>query len=77
MSLLHVALFIQLPPGDPAAENNGLVFRLASDLGYIAHSKKLYPLCEFLRSLAIDKGLGQVEIENHVATQRFHSAIQF
>lgn len=70
-------MFNQLQPGDPAAECNGLVFRLASDLCCVAHSKKIYPLCEFLRSLAIDKGLGQMEVENHVVTQRFHPANRF
>lgn len=61
--------------GDAQLETNGLVFRLQSDMAIISHSKKMYPVCQFLRSLAIEQGLANMQIENHRLTQRFHQAL--
>lgn len=53
------------------AESATIPFRLASDLDLVSFKKELQPLCHFMRMLAIDKGLGEVQMEDHDVTQRF------
>jgi len=56
-----------------AAEATGLVWRLGSDISFIAYQKKPTPVCEFLKFLAQDHGLATVDIENHVVTPKYHA----
>ena len=56
------------------AEGTGIVWRLRDDLMYLSHNKTLYPFCEFLKFLASNHGLGQVDLESHVLTQKYHPA---
>ena len=58
-----------------ATESNGLVWRLDSDLDIVCYKRKLMPLCEFMKKLATENGLGWVEMENHVVTQKYHEAV--
>ncbi|CAK9093865.1 FO synthase subunit 1, partial [Durusdinium trenchii] len=52
---------------DVQAENAVLPFRLGNDLDFVAYQKKPQALCEFLRWLAISKGLSDVKLEDHDA----------
>ena len=60
--------------GDLAAEKDTLAWRLASDLSLIsdAQDRSVYPLCKYLRKLAVEQGIGQLDIEDHELKQRFH-----
>lgn len=58
-----------------ASEPNGLVWRLDSDLQIVSYQKELMTLCEFMKKLATENGLGWVDLENHVVTQKFHAAV--
>ena len=64
-------------PGNVESENNGFPFRLANDKTFVAYEKKLFPLCQLLRSLAIEHGLSEMQLENHVLTQQFQAAVRF
>lgn len=33
----------------------------------------MYPLCELLRKFAVDSGMAEVAVENHLIRQRFHT----
>ena len=52
-------------PGDPKLELNTLPFRLDGDLTLVSYQKRVMPLCQMLRSLAVDSGIGHVELEDH------------
>lgn len=56
-------------------EGTGIVWRLETDLAIIAYQKKLYTVCEFMRHLANEHGLAQVDLESHVVTQKFHPPV--
>lgn len=56
-------------------EGTGVVWRLQDDFALISHNKQVVPLCEFLKTLANDHGLGQVELESHVLTEKHHPAV--
>ena len=59
--------------GDPALEKDTLPWRLKSDLSLVVSSDKaIQPLCKYLRKLAIEQGIGQLEIEDHELKARFH-----
>lgn len=58
--------------GNPSLENNGIPFRLADDLQIVSYQKTMYPVCERLRKFAVDNGVAEVAIENHLVRQRFH-----
>ena len=60
--------------GDLALEKNGLAFRLLSDINIISYQKQPQALCQFLRWLAIEKGMGEVKLEDHRVAGRFHTA---
>ncbi|CAK9079470.1 unnamed protein product, partial [Durusdinium trenchii] len=55
---------------DASRELHGVVWRVVDDLHFVAYNKKLLPVCQFLRMLAVDHGLGEVEFVDHVLTQR-------
>lgn len=57
---------VRLPlAGD--VDRRGVVFRVKDDLTYVvSEDKKPVPFCHYLRSLAIDRGIGQVDCEDHV-----------
>lgn len=61
--------------GDPLSEKNGVVWRLVSDQQFVSLQKKALPLCEVLRSLAVEQGLAEVAVEDHVVRQRFHPVL--
>lgn len=54
-------------------EDNGIPFCLSSDLELVSYQKTLYPLCELLRKFAVDSGMAEVALENHLIPQRFHT----
>lgn len=71
-------------PGDIAsADKNCIVWHLTSDQQLVSYKKRPLPLCELLRSLAVERGLAEVAVEDHVVKQRFHpvasmlSSLQF
>lgn len=67
--LLLVLLKIEdsgIAPGAAHTESGCLPFRLGSDLTLVAHNKKLVPLCELLRALASEHGIGDISMEDHV-----------
>lgn len=45
----------------------GLPFILKSDLDILAYNKEPMALCVFLRKLAVEQGLADVDIEFHVS----------
>ena len=55
-------------------ECSGLVFRLRSDMDLVVFNKSVMPLCSLLRLLAVDHGLGEVDVESHLVTQQHHPA---
>lgn len=58
--------------GDPNAESNVLPFCLRTDLDLVAYNMEVYPLCSYLRFLAIEKGFGEVQVEDHQLKQKYH-----
>ncbi|CAK9075367.1 unnamed protein product, partial [Durusdinium trenchii] len=48
-------------------------WRLTSDLNYVSSDRTLYPMCQFMRKLATEQGIGQLAIEDHSLSQRFHA----
>ena len=59
--------------GNVAVEENGLPFRVHSDLQILSYQKVQYRVCELLRKLAIEQGMGEVALEDHIVKQRFHA----
>lgn len=55
-----------LAAGSGNAEKTGLAFRLGSDLTLVSMGKKLQPVCELLRQLATNHGIGDITFEDHV-----------
>lgn len=54
---------------------NGLVLRFRNDLELIVtEDKKVMAVCEYLRYLATEKGIGSLTIEDHKMEQRMHEA---
>ena len=58
--------------GDPCAEKDALPWRLTNDMSLISSERTLYPVCKFLRKLATEQGIGQLEIEDHELAPRYH-----
>ena len=61
-----------LPGGVASAEKTCIAWHLTSDQQLVSYKKKPLPLCELLRSLAVERGLAEVAVEDHVVKQRFH-----
>ncbi|CAK9054749.1 FO synthase subunit 1 [Durusdinium trenchii] len=59
---------------DPSSEKETIPWRLTSDLNYVSSDRTLYPMCQFMRKLATEQGIGQLAIEDHSLSQRFHVA---
>lgn len=38
----------------------------------VVFNKSVMPLCSLLRLLAVDHGLGEVDVESHLVTQQHH-----
>ena len=56
-------------------EPSGLLLRFTSDLQLIvSEEKKIMALCEYLRFLATEKGIGSLTIEDHEMEPRMHEA---
>ena len=55
---------------------HGVPWRLCDDLALIAHNKDVVPLCQFLRKLAIDNGLSEVNVPDHQVKPRMVEASQ-
>lgn len=67
-------------PGDvTSTEKTCIIWRLTSDQQLVSYKKRPLPLCELLRSLAVERGLAEVAVEDHVVKQRFHpvASIEF
>ncbi|CAK9086345.1 FO synthase subunit 1 [Durusdinium trenchii] len=47
------------------------VERIADD--QFSEQRTLYPMCQFMRKLATEQGIGQLAIEDHSLSQRFHA----
>lgn len=60
---------------DPSAEKDVLPWRLSSDLSLVSSDRTLYPVCKFLRKLATEQGIGELEIEDHQLEPRYHAAV--
>ncbi|CAL1145066.1 unnamed protein product [Cladocopium goreaui] len=61
--------------GDPSAEKDVLPWRLSSDLSLVSSDRTWYPVCKFLRKLATEQGIGELEIEDHQLEPRYHAAV--
>ena len=59
--------------GDVSAETHVIPFRFSGDIDMVSYQKKPQPLCEFLRYLAINHGLGEMKVEDHTVEQRFQT----
>ncbi|CAK9078225.1 unnamed protein product [Durusdinium trenchii] len=49
---------------------HGVPWRLRNDLSLIAFEKELMPMCQLLRKLAVDNGLSEVQLPDHILTPR-------
>ena len=47
-------------------------WRLQNDLSLIAFEKTPSPLCQVLRYLAVDQGIGDLELEDHELAAQMH-----
>lgn len=53
--------------GEETTDTKGLVVRWTHDFNFIAsESKELLPLCQYLRLLATERGIGSLSIESHI-----------
>ena len=43
-----------------------MAWRLRNDLSLAAYQKELIPMCQLLRKLAVDQGLSEVQLPDHV-----------
>lgn len=77
-------LILQLPvrfrmipwPGSMSVDPKGLLLRFQNDLVLIANEEKqIMSICEYLRYLATEKGIGSVSIEDHSMQPRMREAI--
>ena len=68
-----LSLFLLIKQGDGCGEATVIPFRIANDLELIAYQKKPQAICSFMRSLTVEKGLTDVQLEDRNVTQRFHS----
>lgn len=59
--------------GDPKQELHGVVWRFKDDFNLVSYNKSIMPLCQFLRKLAIDNGLGDVSLDDHKLAARMLS----
>lgn len=64
-----------LNQGNPASEKDILPWRLVNDLSLVSFERTLYPICKLLRKLAIEKGIGSLEIEDHLMSARLHPVV--
>ena len=71
----HVEVWFLELTGDPTKEKFGLPFRLTSDLDHISYQKEPHALCQFLRWLATQRGMGELKLEDHVIDTRFHPVL--
>lgn len=53
---------------------HGVPWRLRNDLSLIAFEKELMPMCQLLRKLAVDNGLSEVQLPDHILTPRMAEA---
>ncbi|CAE7245345.1 cofG, partial [Symbiodinium sp. CCMP2456] len=58
------------------SECNGLVWRLANDLTHVAVDKKLIPLCSFLHECVNNRGLAEVDLQDHELAPKMHPAVE-
>lgn len=56
---------------------NGIPWALKSDLDIVAHEKEAMPLCCFLRQLAVEGGLADLDLEYHVMVPKMNAAKDF
>ncbi|CAK9091359.1 FO synthase subunit 1 [Durusdinium trenchii] len=56
--------------GDAKSETHGIPWRLTSDFDLVSYKKVIMPLCQLLRKLAIDQGLSEIEVCDHVLKPR-------
>ena len=47
-------------------------WRLQNDLSLVAYDKTPSPLCQVLRFLAVDQGIGDLELEDHQLGPEMH-----
>ena len=66
--------FIVPIPGEEVLPN-GIPFVIKSDLQIISYNKEPAALCVFMRKLAIEQGLAEMEIEFHVSVPAHHPAL--
>ena len=58
-------------------EQTGLAWRLQDDFTLISRDKKLEPLCCMLHGLVTQRGLAEVDIQEHVIKPKMHPAAAF
>ncbi|CAK9096397.1 FO synthase subunit 1, partial [Durusdinium trenchii] len=54
---------------------HGVPWRLRNDLSLIAFEKELMPMCQLLRKLAVDNGLSEVQLPDHILTPRMGGTV--
>lgn len=73
MFFLYIYIYTICASG-PSEENAGLPWRLDSDRDIVARDKTPIPLCELMRTLTVEQGLVDVDVEFHVLAQKRHPA---
>lgn len=53
---------------------NGIPWVLKSDLDIIGYDKEAIPLCKFMRRLAVEGGLADLDVEYHVLVPKTNPA---
>lgn len=64
------------PPGDEVLPT-GIPWILKSDLDMVAVEKEPLAVCSFLRQLAVEGGLVDLDVEYHVVVPKMHPAEDF
>jgi hypothetical protein len=54
---------------------SGVAWRVVSDMDLIIVDKVATPLCRYLHSCAVNHGLGEVSILEHVVEPKLHAAV--
>ncbi|CAK9066087.1 unnamed protein product [Durusdinium trenchii] len=61
---------------DLTTEIHGVAWRLVDDLALVSYNKRITPLCQYLRTLATDHGLSEVDLPDHVLSPRLCEELQ-
>ena len=71
---LTCLFLLLLLAGAGDSETKGIPWRLTNDLSYVSLDKKLYPFCGLLHHCVTQRGLAEVDVQDHIISARLHEA---